>query len=145
MKHQLETSRNNLKETNLPLHNVLLKHVDDAMERMAGKTDGEFIKQSILKMGELKITALKQKIKAVQLSERALYQFSQFFFEEAEALEALVGSIEKMLTVVNVLFSIQMVAGFWNNEMNFAPFKQLIEERCKVLEILREHGVMADA
>ena len=59
MKHQLEVSRSNLKETYLPLHNVLLKHVDDAMERMASKIDGEIIKHSILKMGEAKITALK--------------------------------------------------------------------------------------
>jgi len=71
--------------------------------------------------------------------------FQLLFFEESEALETLSGSIDQMISTLGVLFSIQMILSFWNGEMNFTMFRSLIDDRIKVLEILREHGVMADA
>ena len=145
MKQTLTMTRNKLKESALPLHNLMLKHVDDAIERMSHHTDGEYIKQGIAKMGLARVTELKQRTKAAQLSERAMHQLSASFFEESEALETLSGSIDQMISTLGVLFSIQMILSFWNGEMNFTMFRSLIDDRIKVLEILREHGVMADA
>ena len=144
MKQTLTMTRNKLKESTLPLHNLMLKHVDDAIERMSHHTDGEYIKQGIAKMGLARATELKQRTKAAQLSERAMSQLASAFSEESEALETLSVSIGKMINVLGVLFSTQMVLSFWNVEMSFTVFRGLVDERLKLLEILRIHGVMAD-
>ena len=145
MTQSLTMTRDQLKASTLPMHSLMLKHVDDAIERMPRHTDGEYTKQCIAKMNFAHITELKQRTKAAQLSERVMSQLASAFFEESEALETLSASIDKMITVLGVLFNTQMILSFWNGEMSFTMFRGLIDERLKVLEILRTHGVMADA
>ena len=140
----LKCARVTIMPSGIPLLDQMIGEVDSIIDRMKDETDGSYLKRAISKLPIKAIEDVKEVLKR-QMTERTLTSMGIIFFPEIKALQRVMATCEKLVNVIDMLFTIQLVRTYWGTnragELNVSELRMALETHIKKLEILMEAGV----